>query len=180
MRRRAISQRVQKKSEALPPLLFVQSQKREHARLQFLAVNADAPRSKLRSIQHQIVTLRAHFLRCGFELMNVFFSDSRERMLRRHPALFAEAPFEERKTREPQKFPAILRYQIQPFRERQSQLPRDQGRRVGSGNLLRGRDGHDQVPGLRVRRRNDVLDCPRAQRLFERRTRAFRRHFNRV
>src|SRR2546428_643782 len=77
-RRRRISKRVQKKSEALPSLHFVQSQKHEHARLQFLAVNADAPRSKLRSIQHQIVALRAHFLRCGFELMNVFFSDSRE------------------------------------------------------------------------------------------------------
>src|SRR5258708_6803384 len=115
MRRRAVRQRVQKKSEALAPLLFIQSQEREHARLQLLAVNPDAARAQLRAVQHQVVALRAHVLWSGFKFVDVFFANASEGMLCRGPALFAKAPFKKGKPGQPQKFPPILAPTLPPL-----------------------------------------------------------------
>src|SRR5260370_32278462 len=126
MRWSAIGERVQKKSEALAPLLFIQSQEREHARLQLLAVNPDAARAQLRAVQHQVVALRAHVLWSGFKFVDVFFANASEGMLCRGPALFAKAPFKKGKAGQPQKFPAIFGDKVQPVAERQPHLPPDQ------------------------------------------------------
>src|SRR5579862_7693091 len=105
MRRSAISEGIEKESEALPRLLVRKAERFEHASLHILPVNSDAAGAKLDSIQHEVVALRAAFPWRGLELNEILLDDPGERMLRAHPLLLALAPFEERKARDPGKLP---------------------------------------------------------------------------
>src|SRR5208282_590273 len=93
------------KSETLARSLFAEPQRLEQARLHVLEMNSYAAGTKLDAVEHQIVTLRAAFPGRGFQLVEVFLDDPRERMLRTHPALVALAPRKEREAGDPGEFP---------------------------------------------------------------------------
>src|SRR5437868_12728328 len=125
MRRRAVSQRIQEKAEASAKLLFTQAERFEQPLLNVLPVNPDAARAKFVAIQHQVVTLRTHFPRRGFQLLQILVDDAGERMLRADPGFFRLAPLKKRKARNPQEFPLRLVNQAKRFAELQAQLPRN-------------------------------------------------------
>src|SRR5277367_4553800 len=91
MRRRAVGERVEEKAEALFGLFVGEAKRLEHTRLHVLAMNSYAAGAQLDAVEHKIVALRAAFPRRGFQLVEVFFDDPREGMLRAHPALIALA-----------------------------------------------------------------------------------------
>ena len=105
MRRSAIGQRVEEKTEAATQLLFRQAQRFEQALLNVLAVNSNAAGAELIAIQNEVVAFRTHFPGRRFELFQVFIDDAGEGMLRAHPGFVGLAPFEQRKACEPQEFP---------------------------------------------------------------------------
>src|SRR5579862_4729531 len=105
MRRSAISEGIEKESEALSRLLVRKAERFEHASLHILPVNSNAAGAELDSIQHEIVALRAAFPWRGLELVEILLDDSGERMLRAHPLLFALAPFEKREACNPGELP---------------------------------------------------------------------------
>src|SRR6185437_4119451 len=182
MRRRAIRQRVQKKSEPPPRRLVRQPQRLEQPRLHILPVNSYAARPQLHSVQHQIVALRTNFSPpCRIlEFLQILLDNSRERMLRAHPLLIRLAPFEERKTRHPQKFPLVFFDQPKLLAQPQSHLPRDHRRRVAVRKLLLRRNRHNQIAALRPNAFRQLNERLRAQRFLQRRTHALRGNFYRV
>src|SRR5215469_2818223 len=105
MRRCAIRQRVEEKPESLPRHLVRKTERLEHFRLHVLAMNSNAARAQLVPVQHKVVPLRPTLPGRAFELLDIFFKDSGERMLRAHPRLVRLAPFEKREARYPRKFP---------------------------------------------------------------------------
>ena len=170
MRRRAIGERVQKEPEALARCLVAQAQRLEHARLHILAMNSDAAGAELDAVQHQIVALRAALPRRGFELVEVFFEDSGERMLRAHPALVVLAPFKKREAGDPGKFPFAAVNQVELVAQIQANLARDVQRSVVVRDLFLGGNGDDQVARFRAellrrdfsaRRRRDFFRAAR-------------------
>src|SRR5215469_11242833 len=117
MRRRSVCQGIKEKTKALAQLLLGQSEGFEHTFLDVFAVDSNAARAKLVTVQHEVVALRAHFPRHRFEFIQIVIHDSRERMLRADPCLVRVAPFEERKTGEPGKFPFCSIDLVQLFGE---------------------------------------------------------------
>src|SRR6516165_1988678 len=148
MRRSAVRQRVQEKAKAMAQLRLGQAERLEYALLNVLPVNSNAARAQLVTVQHQVVTFRTHFPRCGFELIQILINDARERMLSADPRLVRVAPFEERETGEPDKFPLCAIDLVQGFTEMKAHLASDQGRGLGTLDLLLRRDCHHQVAGL--------------------------------
>src|SRR5690242_5050775 len=113
MRRRPVSERVEKKTKALTRLLIAQPERLKHPRLYVLPVNSNASGPKLVAVEHQIVSLRAAFPRRGLELIDILFVNSGERVLRAYPAFFVFAPFKKREAGNPGEFPFFAVDQIQ-------------------------------------------------------------------
>ena len=107
-------------------------------------MDAHAARAKLGTVEHQIVALGAHFPRRGFELVEIFFDNAREGMLRADPLFICLAPFEKRKTGEPKQLPAVFRDEAEFFSEEEPQLSGYQRGGFGAFDLLAsgGRDNH--------------------------------------
>src|SRR5207253_7824832 len=98
----------------------------EAALLNILAVDSDATGAKLVAVQNEVVAFRAHFPGRGFELFQVFINDAGEGVLRADPGFVRLAPFEERKTGEPQEFPLGFVDHAESFAKLQTQLSGDE------------------------------------------------------
>src|SRR6266852_5981692 len=102
-------------------------------------MNSNAAGAQFGAVQDEVVAFRTHreadVIGDVLEFRNVFLDDPGEGMLRAHDALVGRAPFEQRKTRNPQKFPAIFRYYFKLLREEEAHLPRNQRGSIGAGNL---------------------------------------------
>src|SRR5262249_23015335 len=109
--------------------LVTQAERAEHARLHILPVNADAARAELDAIEHQIIALRAdrgaHVIRGIFQLIEIFFDNSSEWMLRADEALFCLAPLKQGEAGEPHELPAVLGNEFELLGKMQAQLPGD-------------------------------------------------------
>ena len=138
-------------------LLVAQAERLEHARLHVLPVNSNAARAEFVAVEHEIVALRAAFPWRGFELVDIFFVNSRERMLRAHPALVGFAPFKKREAGDPREFPFAAVDQIQFVAEMEANLPGDVQRRIACA---------ESVPSPRRRRSDRPALRPRLQLSF--------------
>src|SRR6266436_4345646 len=98
-------------------------------------MNSDAAGAELVAIENEIVALRTTFPRSRFEFVEVFFNDTRERMLRAHPALVAFAPFEKSKTSDPGEFPFAPVNQVELVAQVKANLSRHIERSVVVRNL---------------------------------------------
>ncbi len=99
-------------------------------------MNTDAAGAELVAVKNEVVALRAHFPRRGFELFQIFVDDAGEGMLRADPGFLVLAPFKERKAGDPQKFPLRAVNQAKRFAELQTNLPGNERGGFRSFDLL--------------------------------------------
>src|SRR5713101_6153606 len=94
VRRCAVGQRIQEKTEAVAQLLFGEAQRFEQTLLNVLAVDSNAAGTELVAIQNEVVAFRTHFPGGGFEFLQIFIDDAGEGVLRADPLFVGFAPFE--------------------------------------------------------------------------------------
>src|SRR5690242_6313482 len=174
VRRRSIRERVEKEPEPALGLLFAEAERFEHARLHVLPMNSDAAGAEFISVEDEIVAFRAAFPRCGFELVEVFFVNTGERMLRAHPALFGFAPFEDSEAGDPGEFPFDAVDLVEFVTEVETDLPSGEERRIRVRDLLFGWGSDDQVAGFCAHFGDQLFEAVGAEILFEWRSNSFR------
>src|SRR5579863_9052200 len=102
VRRRAVLQRLQQKSEAPLGFVLAESERRKDLRLNIAAVNPYRTRAQFDAVQHQIVGFRPARRWVFRELVDVLVENGGERMVRGVPAVLLRVPFEHRKIEHPQ------------------------------------------------------------------------------
>src|SRR5882672_2079317 len=107
MGRCAVRQRVEEKTEAAAKLFFREAKGFEQALLNVLAVDSNAAGAEFVAVENEVIAFRTDFSSALWllEQVKVFFNDASKRMLCADPGLVRFAPFEERETSEPEKFP---------------------------------------------------------------------------
>jgi len=174
MRRRAVRECVEKKTEAAPRLLLCESEGLEQSLLYVLTVNSNAPRTEFYAIQNQVVALGAHVPRRGFEFVQVLVDNSCEGMLGADPGFVGIAPLKKWKAGEPSKFPLGFVDDAKRFAKLQAQLTGYQrGCFRAFDFLLRG-DCYDQVAGFCSAEFRDFLYVFGADQFLYGGSRAFR------
>ncbi len=158
VRRSAVGQRVEEEAEAAAELFFGEAERFEEALLHVLAMNSDAAAAEFDAVEDEVVAFAANFPRCGLELVDVFFDDAGERMLRAGPGLLAGTPFEEREAGEPEKFPLRFVDLVEGFAEDQAELAGDERGGIGAFDFGFGGDGDDEIAGFRFAGLRELCD----------------------
>src|SRR4029078_3444622 len=87
VRRRAVFERFQEEAEAVLRILIRQTEQAEHLGLRVAVVNTNRAAAELPAVEDDVVGLRQHLARIGFEHVQVFFARRGERVVYRIPAL---------------------------------------------------------------------------------------------
>src|SRR5439155_20891370 len=101
---RAILERVEQEAEAAMRLLGGESERREDLRLHVPAVNTDRPRSKLDTIQDNVVGFRTAARRVRGQLLKIVVMHGSEWMMGCVPTVLLRVPLEHREIHDPEEF----------------------------------------------------------------------------
>ena len=143
-------------------------------------MDSDAAGAQFDAVQHEVVAFGANFPWRRLELFQIFIDDAGEGVLGADPGLVIFVPFKERETGEPEKFPLGFVDDTQGFAKLQAQLSREQRGGFRAFDFLFRGNGHHQVAGFCAASVGQLLDVVRAEQLFHRGSRAFRRQLDEV